>query len=799
MASWLARAFDLFRTPRPAPATTSISNELDVVSTFVAGRPLAPEDFDPRKLVDEGYRRNVIVYVCVNEIASSAASPKMILRDRRTQEHVEDHPLLDLIARPAPGLSWYDLMERVLVHQQTSGAAYIHKGRTAARQVVELRPARPDRIQPVPDRQGNVLFYEYRIDGTAPQRIETEDLAALLLPDPLNDFHGLAPLSVAAIYGDIDNAAALYLRDFFANGAMPMGLLKFKQPAVRREDRLRVQAEWAEQYGGGDITPQRRGRWHNVGVLGGDVEYQPLGSEPAQLRLDAVWGLTESRLCATFGVPPSIVQAKIGLQYNTYSNAESARRSFWTETLVPIYRRLSDALTRTIVAEFDADLELVFDVNAIPELQEDLNARSDRATKLFLGGLASFNESRKLAELGEAPVDFYAFPGSVKMVAREEVESGSYFEAPEPAPEPPPVAPPLPQVVDLVRAWRPEPPERDGLDPVTLRRDTRFNASVGESVAIVPERQAARPFVLLGLRQSPQESEDAIAAGTKRLSDGYTAAVREAVEASDLDALSAALAAKDWRAAERAVATKVFARAYGETFREHMRATLDAAHARHLHHHGADRETHGPLSDARRAEKKWRDRIESRVKQEVKRLDKEARDVVRSEILKVVNGDALAVDAKSIVGHIGLSARQEATVERQRQRLLAERSAKAKGRAISNAELNAIQKDLDHLRVKLLSERASTIAEFETRMAEGLGQQAAWERMLADGTLPGGRRHWRRLWVAADDERTCGVCMDLDGTETTLDGTFGEEDFYAPPEPHPNCRCRLTLVEAGEE
>ena len=1075
--SWLARAADLFRAPKQDKIIVP-SNQMDVVSQFVAGRPVEPESIDLRKMIDEGYRRNVIIYVCVNEIASSAAAPRVYLRDRKTQDEIEEHELLDLIARPYPGGSWYDLIERLLIFQQVTGTGYLHKGRSGASQIVQLTAARSDRIQPVPDKQGNILYYEYKIEGGDKQRVEPEDLAAFRLPDPLNDFHGLSPLTVAAVFGDIDTAAAVYLRDFFANGAMPMGLLKFKTPSVRREDRLRVQQEWSEQYGATEISPKNAGRWHNVGVIGGDVDYVPLGAEPAQLRLDAVWGMTESRLCATFGVPPAIVQARIGLQFSTYSNQREARRSFWTETLVPIYRRIADGMTRNLVSEYDEDLELVFDLESIPELQEDLNQRATRATALFLGGVASFNEARLLSDLEEAKTDFYAFPGTVTMVPREDVETGKYFtdaaeskKKAEDALASKAAAPPFggaPGEKPPPFGKKPKP----GEEPVPPKKG---EPPAKEGQAEDVEDEHGLPFEIFGLGKIPPESEREIQRATESLERGFSEAVRESVAGSDLPALAAALARGDWRAAERAVDTAGYVRRYGAALADHLYAETDVALGLHYRHHAgeprethaeeedvdeiaphddetpepagpipkrwgvaqkgdrikitrgdhagkiaeviypgppfhvvefedksrgrvnindadvisghwvtinghpvfmedhgepqprethgwvtinghpvligedvpeslqalhsaagsppisfvdkddkrlefgvggyydpdthsivvpknaghvviahelghaldahlgdrsarpaaphtsfsdfgskyradqekmdvrdkeylgrrsyfgtrsesfaeavavlktgdgagvrgvrfrnampnvlahvesllakaekheaSDRETHGPMSDARRSAKaslkgKWGDKIESRLKLEMKRIDKQARDVVRSQILSVVNGKAEAVTPASIVGHIGLNDRQRATVERARVRLLAE--GKLKG--------NALEKDLDKLRVKLLRERAKGIADYETRLAHSLGRQAAWERLLAEGKLRGGRRHWHKAWLVNESEGTCGECMDLDGEDVPLDDAFSNGSV-CPPE-HPNCNCEIVLVETTSD
>lgn len=772
--SWLRRTLESLRKPAAKPV--AVSNDIVTVSTFTANRPAPVEDFDPKTLTDEGYRKNVIVYICVNEIAQSAATPRYYLRDRKTMGEVEEHPLLDLFARPAPGLSWYELVERLLIHQQTAGSAYLHKGRAAGNQIVQLTAVRPERMAPVPDRDGNVLYYEYKIEGSDPQRVEPEDIASFSLPDPLNDFHGLSPLNVCAIYGDIDAAAAIYLRDFFANGAMPMGLLKFKQPSVRREDRLRVQAEWNEVYGTGQtIDPRRPGRWHNVGVVGGDVEYQPLALEPAQLRLDSVWGQTESRICAAFGVPPQLVAAKIGLQFSTYSNQREARRSFWSETLLPIYRRLSDGLTRNVVSEVDEGLEFCFDLDSIPELQEDLNLRADRATKLYLSGLASFNEARALADLEESKTDYFLKPGAGQLVTREDMESGAVAEAAKAARE------------AIASGVSPFAPKDDDEEPPSDEEEESpedEEPPTGEPPA--EEGQGSQTFEVNGVGTVPPERDREIQSAAASLAAHYHEAVRLAIGASDERGLGGAIERGEWRA-DKHVGVDVFVSRWMSAVDEHLhREAARAAELHYRHHVGTPWETHA--SPIKGIPPKWADRILTRIKTETKVLTGEVRDVVRSQILSIVNGKAKEITPASILNAIGLSPRQMETVERARQRLLKE--GKLKGRAL--------EKDLDNLRVKLLRERAELIALNETRRAHAIGQQVAWERLFAEGKLKGGRRAWHKMWVVHESEGTCAECMDLDGEERPLNKTFlgSGGEYNGPPEPHPHCACSLVLVRA---
>lgn len=747
--SWLDRLLPWrHKAPPPPPPPTNVIVEAE---SWIIGRPQGPDDFDRRKLVDEGYRKNVVVYACVNEIAQTAPSAPLIVRDRATLEPIEEGPLVELLANPSPDMTLQEVLEIALIHQQTAGVGYLHKGRNGAGEVVELRPLRPDRMFPIPGRNGRVESYEYRLSGqTKGTVVPATDVVELKLADPLNDYHGLSPLMVAAIWGDIDADAAAYLRDFFSNGAVPLGILKAKAPRVLKDQADALRAEWRATVGRGEVGG--RSKWHEIAVMGSDVEYQAIGAEPGVIKMDPMWGMSETRICAAFGVPVTIVGFKVGMTSGTLSDGtknREARRTFWTETLVPLDRRLAGALTRGIAMEFDLRYQLAWDFDRVPELQEDLDLRAARASKLYTSGLTYFNEARKAVGLEEAPQDYLFVPSGGKLMKREEVESGTL---PEPPPPPPQFAP---------RALPPGEPQPS------------------------PEGQAWNGHEVQGVSVTPKELGPMLDREASRMDRGFTAAVEAGIAASDEAALRAALAARDRKAAERAVGVAAFASRYAEELERHLVRVAEEAQRVYYRHHGrSEREAHA-LRDLPRA---VADDIRSRVKTEAARFGKEGARVVRAEILAVVNGKQDRIRPQDIVHAIGLSERQHDQLMRQFERLVLD----------PKVSVSKLEKEIDKFRAKLLRERSELIAQHETRLAQGLGQRAAWEEMLRAGDLKGGRRAWLQQWVVEDDDRLCPICEELDGETTPIGGTFGDEGFAAPPDPHLHCRCRVVLVRASD-
>lgn len=374
------------------------------------------------------------------------SEPDVVVRDKGTKDPVsDDHPLYILLNDPHPDYSRAALFETLLIHLESAGESYVHKGRNAGGEVIRLTPLRPDRVLPVPGPDGRIAAYTYAVDGMEEQRLPARDVMRMILPDPADDYHGLSPIVTCAKFGDIDAEAAHYLRDFFVNGAIPGGILKLKVEA-RSDERERIKQQWRDEFGRGTNKDGATG-WHKLAVMStGDAEYEALATSLAKLGLDSVWGITESRICAAFKVPPVIIQVKIGLtNTSSYASYESARKSFWRECLAPTYGRLDAMLTRGLAPEYDEKLEVVFDLSGVAELTEGEDTKIDRAVKLYSGGLRRLNECREM--LGYEPLaeDYLVVPSdAVKVDKKGKAIEAPKAEAPVLSPGSPPRA--LPSV-----------------------------------------------------------------------------------------------------------------------------------------------------------------------------------------------------------------------------------------------------------------------------------------------------------------------------------------------------------------
>ena len=59
---------------------------------------------------------------------------------------------------------------------------------------------------------------------------------------------------------------------------------------------------------------------------------------------------------------------------NTYSNFAEANRVFWRQTVIPAARRVTDALSRFVGAQFEDGLRLDLDLDQVEALSHDRDA-----------------------------------------------------------------------------------------------------------------------------------------------------------------------------------------------------------------------------------------------------------------------------------------------------------------------------------------------------------------------------------------------------------------------------------------
>lgn len=372
-----------------------------------------------------GYGKNEIVHACIRELADGAASPRYYLGadNEGGVEEIEDTPLAYLIKRPNQNEDFYAFIERLVTFLQVAGNVYVLKERDKTNAIIKLWLLRPDRVSIIPEDRGENV-YVYEIDGIE-YRLAKEDIAHLALPNPSGDVYGLSPLHVLARTVNLDLNMGDFAKMYFQNAGVPSGLLKIKRRLTSQEEADRIRSRWRSTFGGSN-------NMHKVAVLDDDAEYQQMASSPKDMALSEMHYMTESRICAVFGVPPILISANVGLARSTFANYREARFSFHSETLEPLIKRILRFLNHCLEYDFEGEGQIYADMAEMRAFLDDSDSQSARASSLFAAGIITLNEARTL--VGEDAID----DGNIRRVPMNIIESSEVQDDQPALPESPP-------------------------------------------------------------------------------------------------------------------------------------------------------------------------------------------------------------------------------------------------------------------------------------------------------------------------------------------------------------------------
>ena len=349
----------------------------------------------------DAYRKVALIFRAVQYIADSAATAPLrayIEQDGELAE-LKDHPIRQLFTRPNPGMGEANFLSFVTMVMAVSGFVVIEKERDRVGNVIGLWPLRSDWIRPIPRQQAQP-DWEYRIPGEQyPRILDADDVIPITYADtPDRSYTGIGPLEILIRETSVVNSLTDFLKVFMDRGALPLYAIipQDEGPAAaqwkKQETKDAFMAAWRNRYGGmrnaAEPLPM-------VGVK----DVKRIGLDFNELAYRDLNDLQDAHIATAFGIPPILLGAQVGLDKATYSNYEQARRSFYEDTMTPLWARLDDAFSRHLLndRDFVSDIELRFDTSSVPALRDDETAAVDRAVKLFTAGIISRHPSQRIA------------------------------------------------------------------------------------------------------------------------------------------------------------------------------------------------------------------------------------------------------------------------------------------------------------------------------------------------------------------------------------------------------------------
>lgn len=389
-------AIDAFITPQGHSVAQTIP-------TWESDTPRQPPTLYDR-FAREGYMRSEVVYACVEQLATSVAEPKIRAYQRNSDPEgepieIKQHPILDLLERPNPFCSGKMFWQNAMMYRAVAGNGFVEKARAKSKTPVELWWWRPDRARIIPNKETFIGGYQLDVAGQQ-FTLPPKDIIHFKNRAPMDDYYGMPPIQVISSRIDTDNYMREFTRLFFTNAGVPSGMLTMQQK-ISPENREMLRARFRSEYAG----PQG---WHNLLVLDQTVAtytQMGLGMGAAGLAVPELNDINESRIAMAFGVPLSLIGARLGMQSSSYANRVADQKSFWEITLIPIYQEFAAVLNSQLVPEFTGVDYIEFDLSSVHALEEDRNEYHARVRADMLAQVIGRQQARKLLNYGEPDDD----------------------------------------------------------------------------------------------------------------------------------------------------------------------------------------------------------------------------------------------------------------------------------------------------------------------------------------------------------------------------------------------------------
>jgi HK97 family phage portal protein len=351
------------------------------------------------------------------------AIPQVMRRvDSMQAEPLEDHPVLQLIAEPEPGMVGNLLWGWIVQDYKLFGNAYLRKQRISGpgSQVVALQYIPQDMIRPVGDGRNPLTHYTYTTDGRSFQ-LEIADVIHFRYGRDPDDIRlGRSPVQSVLREIATDNTASSSAFGLLANGAMPSIMVG---PDAKDSGQIDMSPDDARQIKRSlreNLTGDNAG---GIVVMSGPYKVDRVSLTPSELALDSVRRVPEERICSALGINPMVLGLGAGLERSTYSNYERAQQAAWEDGMVPLLRMVSDTLTVALLPDFPESQEgdfVRFDLANVRALADDRQAEAERAERLYKAGVADLAEAKRIAGL-EATDDMVGVmhPSAASVVPQE--------------------------------------------------------------------------------------------------------------------------------------------------------------------------------------------------------------------------------------------------------------------------------------------------------------------------------------------------------------------------------------------
>ena len=343
---------------------------------------------DKREMIEQAYQRNAPFYAACNIIARTIADmPVEVEYSEGGRKGVTtDHPILQLMQR---GCTREEFIERFVLY-------YLVTGESFAEIVFSAHDAKPLGLITLPsqyvypiqgDRYNPIRAYKYVEHKTI--ELPKSSVIHLYRPSLSNYFEALSPSVPLQEVIALQNAALSWNKNIAQKGGLPP--VYATAEGIDKSEAEAIREAWETQSGAENS--------HRLKIAGGDIKFHKLDVTPHDSEWNNAILLAMRMIFMTLGVSSSLMNDAAN---KTYNNVHDSRKALFTETSIPIAKRIYSAITNALQGYYKDSPRLIIPTDRIASIQEDTKDLIQYLVDAVDAGIMTANEARKKLGLPKA-------------------------------------------------------------------------------------------------------------------------------------------------------------------------------------------------------------------------------------------------------------------------------------------------------------------------------------------------------------------------------------------------------------
>jgi len=290
------------------------------------------------------YDSNVWVNTCVSIRADVFADSVLYLEDQNG-ERIDKHPFLELINKPSPYMTRYDMMRYMSIHEDLTGNAYMLYDSAGKefnkRKINRIQIMLPQDVTITTSPKTYIEKYTYRVNGVdhdfPPEQVtHFKDLS------PIDMVYGTSPLKSLKYILKSDSFSNRWNYNFFKNGAS-IGTILEHENTLTDEVKRRLIAAFSANHKGAEKS-------HKTIILDGGLKVKEMEKKHRDMEFSEMQDKYRDKIIAAYRVPKILIAQYEG---GSLAEAETAENVFAEFVIKPKLARFCQTLTLDLLPHFD--------------------------------------------------------------------------------------------------------------------------------------------------------------------------------------------------------------------------------------------------------------------------------------------------------------------------------------------------------------------------------------------------------------------------------------------------------------